>query len=65
METSSHGEVAVAEIRVERKERSMLPWILGVVALALVAFALFKVLGSRDGAAAAAGDPAVQVDTAR
>jgi hypothetical protein len=57
--------VAVAEIRVERKERSILPWILGLVALALVAFALFKVLGGRNGAAAAASEPAVQVDTAR
>ena len=33
-------EADVAEIKVERKERSILPWILGLVLLALVVWGL-------------------------
>jgi hypothetical protein len=58
-------EAQVAEIRVERKQRSVLPWVLGVLVLAVIAFAVFRVMGGDKAASAAAGDPAVQVDTAK
>jgi hypothetical protein len=56
--------VEVAEIKVERRERSVLPWIVGLIALALIAFAAYRVLGTRGGAAVA-GDNNVVVDSAR
>ena len=39
----------MAEIRVERKQRSILPWILGLVLLALVILALASMMGRDDG----------------
>ena len=57
-------EAEVAEIRVERKQRSVLPWVLGVLVLAVIAFAVFRVMGGNK-AAAAASEPAVQVDSAK
>lgn len=32
----------MAEINIERKRRSLLPWILGLLALALIAFLLMR-----------------------
>lgn len=49
----------MAEIRVERKERrSMLPWILGLLLLALVLWGIAEMAG-RDDAAGDAGASAV------
>jgi hypothetical protein len=39
----------VAEIRIERKQRSMTPWILGLVLLGLAILALAFVMGYDDG----------------
>ncbi len=40
----------MAEIRVERKEkRSMLPWILGLLLLALVLWGISQMMGGDDG----------------
>lgn len=39
----------MAEIRIERKQHSLLPWILGLVLLALVILALVSVMGRDDG----------------
>jgi hypothetical protein len=50
----------VAEIRVERKERSVLPWILGLVLLALVVWGL-KEMSDRDRNPADTGAEAVGV----
>jgi hypothetical protein len=45
---TTRKEANVAEIRVERKERrSLLPWILGLVLLALVVWGLME-MGDRD-----------------
>jgi hypothetical protein len=52
----------VAEIRVERKEkRSMLPWILGLVLLALVLWGISEMMGRDHDAAEDAGASAVGV----
>jgi hypothetical protein len=52
----------VAEIRVERKERrSMLPWILGLLLLALVLWGISEMMGRDDDAAEDAGASAVGV----
>ena len=52
----------MAEIRVERKERhSMLPWILGLLLLALVLWGISGMTGRDDGAAGDAGASAVGV----
>jgi hypothetical protein len=37
----------VAEIRVERKQRSVWPWILGLLLLVLLALGLMAMLGNR------------------
>lgn len=51
----------MAEIRVERKERrSLLPWILGLVLLALVVWGLME-MGNRDEAPADNGAASVGV----
>jgi hypothetical protein len=42
-------EYAVAEIRVERKQHSMMPWILGLVLLGLAILALAFMMGYDDG----------------
>jgi hypothetical protein len=39
----------VAEIRIEHKQRSILPWILGLVLLGLAILALASVMGRDDG----------------
>ncbi len=39
----------MAEIRIERKQHSILPWILGLVLLALVILALVSMMGRDDG----------------
>lgn len=39
----------MAEIRIERRQRSMIPWILGLVLLALAILALASVMGREDG----------------
>lgn len=39
----------MAEIRVERKQHSILPWILGLVLLGLVILGLASVMGRDDG----------------
>lgn len=50
----------MAEIRVERKERrGMLPWILGLLLLALVLWGIAEMTGRDDGAAEDAGASAV------
>jgi hypothetical protein len=51
----------VAEINVERKPRNLLPWILGVLLLAALAFVLWRYVG---GGGDAAPDGAVVVDSA-
>ena len=52
----------MAEIRVERKERrSMLPWILGLLLLALVLWGISEMMGRDDDAADDAGASAVGV----
>ena len=38
----------MADINIERKKRSPLPWILGLLALALLAFLLLRGLGGDD-----------------
>jgi hypothetical protein len=38
----------MADINIERKKRSPLPWILGLLALALLAFLLMRGLGGDD-----------------
>jgi hypothetical protein len=38
----------VAEIKVERKQRSALPWILGLLVLALLLWALSRMIGGRN-----------------
>jgi hypothetical protein len=38
----------MADINIERKKRSPLPWILGLLALALLAFLLMRGLGRDD-----------------
>jgi hypothetical protein len=60
------GEDEVAEIRVERRKRSPLPWILGLLLLAVIAFVAYRMFGAGRGPAGAAGsDGTVVVDTAR
>ena len=39
----------MAEIGIERKQRSILPWILGLVLLGLAILALASVMGRNDG----------------
>lgn len=52
----------MAEIRVERKERrSLLPWILGLLLLALVVWGISEMMGRDDDDAADAGATAVGV----
>lgn len=52
----------MAEIRVERKERrSMLPWILGLLLLALVLWGISEMMGRDDDRAGDAGASAVDV----
>ena len=56
----------MAEIRVEPKRRSPLPWILGLLLLAVIAFVAYRMLAGGKGAGGAAGnDGTVVVDTAR
>ncbi|MDB4947706.1 MAG: hypothetical protein JWM27_355 [Gemmatimonadetes bacterium] len=57
----------MAEIKVERKRRSVLPWVLGILALAVIAFVVFRVFGGDGGPGnvVAGGDSTVVVDTAR
>lgn len=38
----------MAEIRVERKQRSVWPWILGLILLVLLALGLMAMLGNRE-----------------
>lgn len=52
----------MAEIRVERKEkRSMLPWILGLLLLALVLWGISEMIGGDDDTAEDTGASAVGV----
>ena len=52
----------MAEIRVERKERrSMLPWILGLLLLALVLWGISEMMGRDDDDAEGTGATAVGV----
>lgn len=52
----------MAEIRVEKKERrSMLPWILGLLLLALVLWGISEMMAGDDDAAEDAGASAVGV----
>lgn len=52
----------MAEIRVERKERrSMLPWILGLLLLALVLWGISEMMGRDDDTAGDPGASAVGV----
>jgi hypothetical protein len=52
----------VAEIRVERKEkRSMLPWILGLLLLALVLWGISEMMGGDDDTVEDTGASAVGV----
>ena len=52
----------MAEIRVEKKERrSMLPWILGLLLLALVLWGISEMMGGDDDAVEDAGASAVGV----
>lgn len=52
----------MAEIRVEKKERrSMLPWILGLVLLALVIWGISEMMGRDDDAVEDTGASAVGV----
>lgn len=53
----------MADINVERKPRSPLPWILGLLLLALLAFLLWRYVFS-DGGVAPANDSSVVVDSA-
>ena len=39
----------MAEIRIERRQRSMIPWVLGLVLLGLAILALASVMGRDDG----------------
>jgi hypothetical protein len=54
----------VAEIKIERKQRSLLPWILGLALLLLVIWALTKTM-SRSEAAPADRDGSAASDTLR
>jgi hypothetical protein len=54
----------VAEIKVERRERSPLPWIIGIILLAVIAFAAYRMLGPGSGNASSP-DNKVVVDTAK
>lgn len=38
----------MAEIRVERKQRSVWPWVLGLILLVLLALGLMAMLGNRE-----------------
>ena len=40
----------MAEIKIERKQRSIVPWILGLVLLLLVVWALMKPMDRNEGA---------------
>jgi hypothetical protein len=61
-----NGEDEVAEIRVEPKRRSPLPWILGLLLLAVIAFVAYRMFaGNRDAGGAAGNGGAVVVDSAR
>lgn len=40
----------MAEINIERKRRNLLPWILGLLALAIIAFLLMRSRGGGDDA---------------
>lgn len=52
----------MAEIRVERKERrSMLPWILGLLLLALVVWGISEMMGGDDNPNADTGASAVGI----
>jgi hypothetical protein len=59
------GEDEVAEIRVERKRRSPLPWIAGLLLLAVVAFVAYRMFGVGGAAGPAGSDGTVVVDSAR
>jgi hypothetical protein len=55
-------EALVAEIRVEKKEkRSMLPWILGLLLLALVLWGISEMMGGDDDTVEETGASAVGV----
>jgi hypothetical protein len=47
-ETASEKEDTVAEIRVERKQRGVLPWLLSLALLTLVVIGFVLVLADRD-----------------
>jgi hypothetical protein len=55
----------VAEINIERKQRSIVPWILGLVLLLLVIWALVKTMDRRNEAAPLDRGPAAAAEKLR